>query len=145
MFSRIRAALSRSYSAPAASSGDTGLPGASAAARGTFGGLPRRAGAGARAGEEGSAVVAMAGDAVGACSCGTGGGGGAIPPRKGRGTVLCPIGKRRERGVGGRGRKRNGQMDGPGVGVGFMGGDGELAAACSGTRRWGPLRSLQRG
>jgi hypothetical protein len=59
--------------------------------------------------------------------------------------VLCPIGKQRERGVGGRGRKRNGQMDGPGVGVGFMGGDGELAAACSGTRRGGPLRSLQRG
>jgi hypothetical protein len=89
MFSRIRAALSRSYSAPAASSGDTGLPGASAAARGTFGGLPRRAGAGARAGEEGSAVVAMAGDAVGAGSCGTGGGGGAIPPRKGgKGLVL---------------------------------------------------------
>ena len=70
MFSRILAALCRSYSPPASASdaaaaarGDTGLlPGASAGA-GFFGGRPRRLGAGVGAGDRSAGVdtaVAMA-------------------------------------------------------------------------------------
>jgi len=140
MFSRILAALCRSYSPPASASdaaavavsGDTGVvPGASAGA-GFFGGRPRRLGAGDRsAGVE--TAVAMALRAAGGEARGLGlgyfSGAGRAAGFIGKGAAPArPIGRRRSGGErGGRSGKHNGHMGGGRAGwraCGFMGGMG---------------------